>query len=394
MRFKVGLIFLLLAVNLISYSQSRAELEEKRKKAMEEIGYVDNLLKTTSREKTEGMNEVKIIGKKLDLRESVINGMREEINLISERIDLNNLAIGMMEEDLVRLKNDYARAVINSYKSQKANTELIYILSAKDFNQGYKRLKYLQQVTKFRRNESEIILELKSQIETSKQRLENDLDRLSDLKGREEQQKKLLESEQDKKKQLVRSLTNKEKQLKKDLEEKKRIARKIENEIDRLIEEERRKSTKSAATPEQKLIGESFSGNRGRLPWPVEKGVITSHFGVHPHPVFKYLTEDNIGIEITSSGKTSARSVFQGEVAKVFAISGANMTIIIRHGKYLSVYANIANVKVKPGDKVVAKQDIGDIYVDRGNGNNCVLKFMIFETEMKYLDPELWIAKN
>ena len=132
----------------------------------------------------------------------------------------------------------------------------------------------------------------------------------------------------------------------------------------------------------------------GRLPWPVERGVITSHFGVHPHPVFKYLTEDNIGIEITSSGKMSARSVFQGEVAKVFAISGANMTVIIRHGKYLSVYANIVSVKVKPGDKVTAKQDIGDIYLDPGNGNNCVLKFMIFESQMKYLDPELWISKN
>ena len=101
--------------------------------------------------------------------------MREEINLLSDRIDLNNLAIEMMEDDLVNLKNDYARAVVNSYKSQKGNPELIYILSAKDFNQGYKRLKYLQQVAKFRRRESEIILELKTQIETSKRKLEEDL---------------------------------------------------------------------------------------------------------------------------------------------------------------------------------------------------------------------------
>jgi septal ring factor EnvC (AmiA/AmiB activator) len=374
--------------------QTKAELEEKRKKTLEEINYVDNLLKTTAKEKTEGINSVKIIGRKLDLRESVIRGMREEINLISDRIDLNNLAIEMMEVDLVKLREDYAKAVVNSYKSQKCNPELIYILSAKDFNQGYKRLKYLQQVAKFRRRESEIILELKSQIETSKKKLENDLNRLSDLKTREEQQKKLLENEQDKKQEMVKSLTNKEKQLQKELEEKKRVARKIENEINRLIEEERKKTVKSATTPEQKLIGENFAENMGRLPWPVERGVITSHFGVHPHPVFKYLTEDNIGIEITSSGKTVARSVFQGEVAKVFAISGANMTVIIRHGKYLSVYANIAVVRVKPGDKVTAKQDIGDIYLDPVNGNNSVLKFMIFETNMKYLDPENWITKN
>ena len=241
----------------------------------------------------------------------------------------------------MHLKNDYAKAIVNSYKSKKGNPELIYILSAKDFNQGYKRLKYLQQVTKFRRRESEIILELKSQIETSKKKLENDLNRISDLKTREEHQKKLLENEQIKKQEMVKSLTKREKQLKKELEEKKRIARKIEREIEQIIEEERNKTVKSETTPEQKLIGENFSENKGRLPWPVEKGVITSHFGVHQHPVFKYLTEDNIGIEITSSGKMNARSVFQGEVAKVFAISGANMTVIIRHGKYLSVYANI-----------------------------------------------------
>jgi septal ring factor EnvC (AmiA/AmiB activator) len=394
MRFLILTFFLLLNIGYILSGQTKAELEERRKKTLEEINYVDDLLKTTSKEKTEGMNSVKIIGRKLDLRESVIKGMREEIDLLSDRIDLNNLAMGMMEDDLVNLKNDYARAVVNSYKSQKGNPELIYILSAKDFNQGYKRLKYLQQVAKFRRRESEIILELKTQIETSKRKLEADLNRVSDLKSREEQQKKLLEKEQDKKQQMVKSLTNKEKQLQKELEEKKRIARKIENEINRLIEEERRRTVKSAATPEQKLIGENFSENMGRLPWPVENGVITSHFGVHPHPVFKYLTEDNIGIEITSSGKMKARSVFQGEVAKVFAISGANMTIIIRHGKYLSVYANISYVRVKPGDKVSAKQDIGDIYLDPGNGNNSVLKFMIFETNMKYLDPEMWITKN
>ena len=394
MRFRLCFLILLLVGNLAATGQTRADLEEKRKKTMEEINYVDVLLQRTSREKTEGMNDVKIIGKKIDLRESVIIGMKEEIELISGRIDLNNIAIDMMEDDLVKLKKDYANALVNLYKSRKANSELIYILSAKDFNQGYKRLKYLQQVTKFRRNESEIIMELKSQIETSKTRLEKDLRRISDLKEREEQQKRLLESEQDNKKQIVKSLTNKEKQLQRELEEKKRVAKRIENEINRLIEEERKKTVKSEATPEQKLIGESFAENKGRLPWPVERGVITSHFGVHPHPVFKYLTEDNIGVEITSFGKMKARSVFQGTVAKVFAISGANMTIIIRHGKYLTVYANIAYVRVKPGDKVVAKQDIGDIYMDPGNGNNSVLKFMIFEPDSKYLDPELWIAKN
>ncbi len=372
--------------------QTKAELEEQRKKTLDEIAYVDNLLKTTAKEKTESMSAIKIIGKKLDLRESVIRVMGKEISLLSERIELNALAIEIMGKDMVELKNDYAKAVINSYRSQKGNPELVYILSAKDFNQGYKRLKYLQQITKFRRRESEIILELKEQIETSKEKLQNDLYKISDLKSREEQQKSLLQSEQERKKQMVKSLSNKEKQLKKDLEEKKRIAKRIENEIARILDEERRKAVRSDSTPEQTLIGENFEENKGRLSWPVEKGIITSHFGVQKHPVLKNVTENNIGIEITSSGKMTARSVFQGEVVRVSPISGANMTVIIRHGKYLSVYANIVNVKVKTGDKVVTKQNIGEVYSDPGDSYNSTLKFMIYTTE--YLDPESWISKN
>jgi septal ring factor EnvC (AmiA/AmiB activator) len=392
MRRLITLICFLTLIFSSLFSQTKAELEEKRKKALEEISYVDNLLKTTEKQKSESMNAVKIIGKKLSLRESVILNMRQEIDLLNERIDLNTTAIDLMEGDLVMLKQDYARAVINSYKQKKGNPDIVYILSARDFNQGYKRIKYLQQVTKFRRRESEIILELKGQIETSKSKLLADLSKVSDLKSREELQKELLQNEQNKKQKMVKSLGSKGKVLQKELEEKKRIARKIEEEIARLIEEERKKAVKSVNTPEQKLIGDNFAVNKGKLPWPVERGVISSHFGVQNHPVLKYVTENNIGIEITSSEKTMARCVFQGEVALISAIKGANMTVIIRHGKYLSVYTNLINVKVKKGDKVVTKQELGEVYSDPGSNGNCVLKFMILET--KYLDPELWISKN
>jgi septal ring factor EnvC (AmiA/AmiB activator) len=387
------LIIIILVSDIGSFAQTKAELEERRKATLNEIMYVDNMLKSTAKQKEESMNAIKIIGNKLNLRESVIRGMRDEINLFSDRIDLNSVAIGMMESDLIDLKNDYARAVINSYKAKKENPELVYILSAKDFNQGYKRLKYLQQVTKFRRRESEIIMELKDQIQTSKERLQNDLSRISDLKSREEKQKSLLQSEQNKKQAMVQSLSKKERQLRKELEEKKRVASKIESEIARIIEEEKKKVIKSDNTPEQKLIGENFAENKGRLPWPVEKGIITSQFGIQKHPVLKYVTEDNIGIEITSLGKTSVRSIFKGEVTSVFPIRGANMTVIIRHGKYLSVYQNIIDIKVKKGDKVETKQEIGNVFCETEKGNKAILKFMIFEENEK-LDPESWISKN
>jgi murein hydrolase activator len=385
------IIFILLSPEL--KTQTRKELEEQRQKTLEEISYVDNLLKETSKEKNSGIIELKIIGNKLGLREVVIYGMRNEINLLTERLALNTEAIDMMEKDLVILKKDYARTIVNSFRSSKGNPDLAYLFSAQDVNQGYKRLKYLQQVTKFRRRETEIINELKERIELTKRKLQEDLYNISDLKSKEEKQKSLLQQEQGRKKGLINSLGKKETQLKKELEEKKRIAQKIEAEIARVIEEERKKTISAELTPEQKLIGENFADNKGRLPWPVEKGVITSQFGLQQHPVLAYVKENNIGVEITSSGKTPVRSIFKGQVVRVFPISGANMTIIIRHGKYLSVYQNIVNVKVRTGENVEIKQEIGEVFIDLENGSKAILSFMIFE-EKEMKDPELWIAKR
>jgi len=383
-------IVLLFFCGLLS-GQTRTEIEEQRKKNLEEIAYVDNLLTSTSKEKSASINALKILGNKLSLRESVIRGMGSEIELLNERIDLNRMAIEMMEDDLLSMRREYSAAIVNSYKSKKTNPEIVFILSAKDFNQGYKRVKYLQQVSKIRRNESEIISELIEEIAESKTRLESDLMRISDLQHREVLQKSLLQGEQARKQRMVKSLSTKEVQLKKDLEEKKKIANRLEKELARVIEAERKKSAVTALTPEQKLIGDNFMDNRGRLPWPVERGIITSHFGTHQHPILKYVTEKNDGIDITSSVKTKARSVFKGEVTAISAIEGANMTVIIKHGKYLSVYHNLVNVKVKKGDFIETKQEIGDVFSDPKENNSCTLKFMIFE--QKFLDPELWITK-
>ncbi|MFZ0282285.1 MAG: peptidoglycan DD-metalloendopeptidase family protein [Bacteroidales bacterium] len=391
---------LLLLVNIIFFTlslslncQTKAELEAQRRKTLEEISNVDNLLKETSKEMNESLSELRIIGNKLNLRENVLKGLSEEIALLNNRIELNALAVNLMEKDLLVLRKDYEKAVLSSYRSSKGNSEIGYILSAKDFNQGYKRLKYLQQITKFRRNESEIILDLKNEVELSRKKLEADLRKVSDLKTRQEEQKSLLQGEQNRKQRIVRSLSNKEKQLQRDLEEKKRIARRIETEIARVIEEERKRSLKADMSPEQRALTDNFFENKGRLPWPVDRGVITSHFGIHNHPVLKYVTEKNSDIEITNSGNTPVKSVFKGVVASIVSIRGANMTVIIRHGKYMTVYSNLINIRVKTGDTVQTGQVIGSVYNDTENGSEAVLKFMVTE-EKNELDPELWISKK
>ncbi len=391
MRVIFSTLFLFLFLWPVS-AQTRKELEEQRKKTLDEIVYVDNMIKETQVKKSSGINEIRIIGNRLNLRQNVIEGLKEEISLIDERIDLNKLAIDLMEKDLENVRAEYAKTIVKSYKSSKGYPDLVYILSAKDFNQGYKRIKYLQQMARFRRKENEVISELKSEIEVTKSKMEEDHANIVDLKSKEEKQKELLMQEQDNKRNLVSSLSNKEKQLKKELEEKKKAAQRIETEISRIIEEEKKKLNTSM-TPEMKLIGDNFADNKGRLPWPVEKGIITGKFGPQKHPVLAYVDENNIGIEITSIGKTNVRSVFKGQVVRVFAIQGANMSIIIKHGKYYSVYQNLVNVKVKTGDQVDARQELGEIYCDVNGGSSSILKFMIFDDKEK-VDPEAWITKK
>lgn len=389
----VSILNILLIVCSLIEAQTRSELEEKRKQTLAEIEYMDNLLKETAKAKSESISELRIIGSKLNLRESVIKGLQEEAALLMKRIELNTLSLDLMENDLQILKKDYKNSIITSYKLRKGNSEIGFVLSARDFNQGYKRLKYLQQIAKFRRNESELIEDLKREIELSKQRLQNDLLKLTDLKMREESQKNLLENERKRKERLVSSLSNKEKQLQREIEERRRIAKRIEGEINKLIEDERKASKTDDMSPEMKALSQNFADNRGRLPWPVDNGIITSKFGIQNHPVLKYVTENNPGIEITSVGVTPVRSVFNGEVARVVSIPGANLSIIIRHGRFLTVYSNLVDVKVKPGEKVKTRQELGNVYCESDDGNKSVLKFMIFDEKVK-LDPELWISKK
>lgn len=372
-------------------AQTRAELEQRRERTLRDINYIDNMLRETSKERTQSLNELNILNRKITLREDVINGVREEIALLNERISLNTVAIELMENDLQNLVKEYEKAILHAQRVSKGNPAFAYIFSASDLNQGYKRIKHLQQVAKFRRREAEIIRDLKSRIEENRITQENDLNDILELRRREELQVEKMLSEQQGKRRLVTNLTSKEKQLQQDLREKKRIATEIEKEIARVIEEERKRLATSDMAPADRIIGDDFEKNRGRLPWPVERGVVTNHFGVHDHPVFKGTKVDNIGVEITSDGNVAAKAVFKGKVMSVFGISGANMAVILRHGKFLSVYQNLINVSVKPGDDVVTGQKIGDVFSDPEDEGKSVIKFMIFNEKVK-LNPEDWIV--
>lgn len=145
-------------------------------------------------------------------------------------------------------------------------------------------------------------------------------------------------------------------------------------------------------TPEQKLAGSDFEQNKRRIPWPVERGVITEKFGIHPHPVLTNVTVNNNGVNITTEQGTQARAVFKGEVSRVFGITGGNMAVILRHGPYLTVYSNLVDVVVKKGDAVAVRQKLGTVFTDANDGNKTILKFQIWKESQK-LNPEEWLAR-
>ena len=167
---RVLAIFVVLAASLYSLEgQSRAELEELRKKNLQEIEYVDKMLKTTASQKSEYLNELRVIGKKLGLREKLINEYGQEISLLEYRISLNSLAIEMLEQDLNDLKSKYANSILSAYKATKGTPAVAFILSSADFNQGYKRLKYIQQVARYRRRETETIETLYNEMQSTRE---------------------------------------------------------------------------------------------------------------------------------------------------------------------------------------------------------------------------------
>jgi murein DD-endopeptidase MepM/ murein hydrolase activator NlpD len=391
MRLIVCLI--LISVTSTISGQSLSELEARREKTLADIEYVDKMLKATSSEKAASLNGLNIVNSKLRLRENVIVGIQDQIELLTTRIDLNELAINLMEADLEMLIRDYEKAILHAQRASKGQPDFAYIFSARDINQGYKRLKYLQQVARYRRREAELIIDIKDEILRNKEKQEIDLEEIVLLKQKEEQQKGSLQGEQRQKRNLLNRLSRKERELRKELQDKRRIAGEIDKEIERVIEEERKRRASSDLTPEEILNSEDFIKNKGSLPWPVERGVITSSFGVHDHPLLKGTRVDNIGVEITSSSTIKARTVFKGEVVSVFGISGGNMAVIIRHGKFLTVYQNLVNVVVKPGDKVETKEILGDVFSDRTDSGKSIIKFMIYQEKDKK-NPEDWLAKK
>ena len=276
--------------------------------------------------------------------------------------------------------------------------------SSQNYNQAFKRLKYLQEYSLFRQNQVEEILVVEQQLNDELLMLKQQKVLL--LVAKNQKSKSLEESkieigfladEKSSQNTLLSSLKKKEKQLKKDLQSKKYLASQLEKQIRKFIEEEiRRAKSKSSdasnfleLTPEQQIISENFTSNKGNLPWPVERGVIIERFGVQAHPVLKGIETFNNGVKITTEEGAEIRSIFEGNVSRIIDIPGAGKAVIVSHGDYFTVYSNLLDVSVKRGETVLLKEKLGTV-ITKNTGKETITELQIWKGSEK-MDPSSWL---
>lgn len=386
------------------HGQDRKTLEHKRKQLQLEIQKTNELLANTEKQKLNTLSRVELLHQKITQRQVLINTIKKETELINGRIFRLKKEIEEKEKELEQLKDEYARLIRRSYLHQNSASVLMYIFMAEDFNQAYLRLKYIRQYNDYRRKQAENILKTKTELKDKIAQLE-DLKKLREnLLVQNELEKQLIEKEKIEQEQLVQKLKSEEENLRQQLKKKQKDAeelnKKIEEIIRKEIEEARRKAAEKnktsktgefPMTPEAQKLSNSFTANKGKLPWPVDKGVITGKFGQYEHPVIKGVIVNNNGIDIKTEKEAYGKAIFDGEVSSVVIIPGAGKAVMIRHGEYLTVYSYFSEVFVKKGDKVKTRQNIG-ILVPGDDNASSTMHLEIWKQTVK-LNPEYWLAR-
>lgn len=399
--------FLLMAV---ASAQTIKELEEQRKNALKRLETTSKVLSETKKTQQTSLNKLNIINKSISQRTSLINTINKEINALTREIATLHAETKKLERELEAFKEDYARMVREAYINRGVYSKMLFLLSAESFDQSFRRLRYMQEFTAYRKQQIEKIDKTRQEIAQKTAQLTQHQQTQEVVKKQKNAEQQKLMDDKKKENTAYANLKQKEKNLQADLKKQQQIANDLNRKIEALIAEEVRKAEEQrkktgtaspdakpgtgvyALTKEEQLISGNFAANAGRLLWPVERGFISGKFGVQPHPTLKYVTTNNKGVYIQTPTKTIARAVFEGVVTQRFSVPGSNNGVIIQHGQYRTVYANLTTIYVRVGEKVSAKQRIGQIYTDAENDNKTELFFQIWK-ERTILNPESWIAK-
>jgi septal ring factor EnvC (AmiA/AmiB activator) len=385
---------LLLLATFSGRGQELNDLRAEREKSLKDISLTEELLKKTQADRQNELQNLKLINRNITKRNNVIQGIRNEISLLDRQIHRNSDTIDTLEKELEALKADYANVIRKTYLNRNAYDRSQYILAASDLNQAFKRLKYMQQYARYRKDQGMKIREKTDELKKVMARQESDKRERNDLLNDQKREMAKLSNDRKQQEGYVKNLQRKERQVKNDLEAQRANFRKLESEIARLIAAATGSEVSSSGmrlTPEEKIISNEFSQNRGRLPWPVARGVISMGHGRQNAPGLKNVKINNLGISIITEDHAPVLAVFDGKVSSILQLAGGNLAVLIKHGEYFSVYANITDLKVKVGDEVKMKQEIGRA-TNAGKDGNPEFNFQIWKGQDNQ-DPENWLAK-
>ena len=422
----LNIIWIVLLLTLVSPSygqktkgKSKKQLQSEITSLQKEISTANQLLKKTTKDKEMTLNEVNILDKKIKQREKLITAYNDQIAVLDEEINAGQSNIKALNSDLSKLQKEYAKMIVFANKNRSHYDRLSFIFASKDFNQAFSRLRYIREFTDARKKKMEQIAsterQISSAVEASQQAREEQTALLKDEKAQQDALKK----EKEQLNGQVAKLKKKEGSIQQDIKNKQQQAKKLQKAIDDIIAEEIRKANEEAErkrreeaaknksqgkttaptpkekgmalTPAEKTLSANFVNNKGKLPWPVERGVISSSYGKHTSVVSDKVTVTNNGIDIATTENAQARAVFDGEVSSVTKLTGANTVVILRHGEYFTVYSNLENVTVKRGDKVKTKQNLGTVHTNKTEGKT-ELHFELLK-EQNRQNPANWLSK-
>ncbi|MDO9273939.1 MAG: peptidoglycan DD-metalloendopeptidase family protein [Lutibacter sp.] len=404
MQFKFKSIFLVsalfLSATISAQNAKRENLEARKNQIKKEIVYLDGLLSKTKKTEKNLLGEVKDLNDKIKKREELITVISHESSELGNEIYLNQLEINKNQRNLEALKKDYAQMIFKSYKSKSQNSRIMFLLSSENFYQGYKRFQYMKQYSSFRKNQAEEIQQKTIKILALTDTLVSKKKQKQELLSEKQQEQIVIKKEKQEQEGLLSKVKDKENKYKRQISQFQKEERKIDAQIDRIIREaivasnkntSNKSSTTFTLTAEARELASKFTSNKGQLPWPVEKGFVSTYYGKQPHPVVKTATIQSNGVRITTDSGSKARAVFEGTVLSVQVLGGNLKAVLIQHGDYISVYKNLESVFVHVGQKVKTKQEIGSIYTDKITGKT-ILGFVL-SRNVTTENPASWIYK-
>lgn len=381
-------LYILLCLTLSLSAQSIDQLQKQQKQLQKEIENTNKLLNQTKSNEKATLNKLELLEQNIKTQKKLIRSLDNEINALDKEMAQLSQKRDTLQTEVEGLRADYARLVRETHYVRMQQSPLVFIFSAASFQQMVRRMRYLYEFSRYRRLQAERIQEVQSDIDQHSQMLSEDKEsKQTALKNKQREQNNLARDER-KQQKMLDELKKKEKDLLANLKKQQKKAEEVNKKIDDLV---KKQAAKDKLTKEQQLIAGDFEKNKGRLPWPVEKGTVTGEFGKQPHPVYKEVTLDNKGLYIQAPRGSQARAVFEGEVTSCIVLNDT-YAVIIQHGMYRSVYSGLSALTVKQGDKVKAKQTIGTVYTDAAQDNKTELYFQIYKNR-DIENPRNWLAK-